>query len=90
MTIFRAGFRFIFILNEFFTSAWRAHIDGESREIFQVNGNQVGIPFSAGSHTIEFRYAPRSALIGFRLAGFMLLIGLLVSLALLFKNREWR
>jgi hypothetical protein len=48
----------VLVLNEFFNTAWQLRIDGETRIPLKVNGNQIGAPFSAGAHVIEFRYSP--------------------------------
>lgn len=48
----------VLVLNEFFDVAWRASVDGTKTQSLRVNGNQIGIPFSPGSHVIEFRYLP--------------------------------
>jgi hypothetical protein len=49
----------VFVLNEFYTELWRVTVDGVKIKSLKVNGNQIGVPFSAGSHFIEFRYSPK-------------------------------
>jgi hypothetical protein len=49
----------ILIMNEFFDKAWKTTVDGVKTQNLRVNGNQIGVPFTAGSHVIEFQYIPR-------------------------------
>jgi hypothetical protein len=37
---------------------WKAYVDGVRTEAFPVNGNQVGVYFTAGYHKVTFRYDP--------------------------------
>ncbi|OUL82339.1 YfhO family protein [Paraburkholderia hospita] len=46
------------VLNEFFDRGWRGYVDGSRVEIFQVNGNQMGIFLKPGAHIVEFKYTP--------------------------------
>lgn len=62
----------IVTLNEFFSDSWRVYIDGVPETTVEVNGNQVGVAISAGSHLVEFQYLPKyfyiflvASLIGF-------------------------
>jgi hypothetical protein len=52
------------ILSDTFYPGWQATIDGAPVEIQIANGAFRAIEFPGGEHTIEFRYEPRSVLIG--------------------------
>jgi hypothetical protein len=67
----------VLVMNTFYDNAWRAKVDGTQIQILRVNGNQMGVPFSAGSHVIEFRYLPRIFIISFGLA----LVGVIFLIA---------
>lgn len=68
-------------MNEFFDTAWKTTVDGVKIKCLRVNGNQLGVPFTPGSHVIEFRYLPAIFLVSLVIAfgGLMLLIYLIVS-----------
>ncbi|CAN5770749.1 hypothetical protein BH20PSE1_BH20PSE1_02790 [soil metagenome] len=71
----------VLVMNEFFDDAWRTTVDGVKMESLRVNGNQIGVPFSSGSHVIEFRYLPPIFLISFGpiFVGVMVLICLMIG-----------
>jgi hypothetical protein len=48
----------VLILNEWFTPAWKAKVNGKSSRILRVNQWQVGVPVGAGKSVIEFTYRP--------------------------------
>jgi hypothetical protein len=52
------------ILADTFYPGWRAAIDGVPAEMKIANGAFRAVEFPAGDHMIEFRYEPRSVLIG--------------------------
>lgn len=66
----------VLVMNEFFDDAWGTRVDGVKMQSIKVNGNQIGVTFSPGSHVIEFRYLPTIFLtsLGLMLVGVMLLI----------------
>lgn len=43
---------------------WKAYIDGKKTKIYMVNGLIQGMEVPEGNHSIEFRYAPISIVIG--------------------------
>jgi uncharacterized membrane protein YfhO len=47
------------VMNEFFDKAWQTKVDSTKTQTLKVNGNQIGVAFTPGSHIIEFRYAPK-------------------------------
>jgi hypothetical protein len=48
----------LLVLNDVVYPGWRAWVDGAEQPIWTVQGLTRGIPFPAGSHTVEFRYIP--------------------------------
>lgn len=48
----------LLVLNDVVYPGWRAWVDGAEQPIWAVQGLTRGIPFPAGSHTVEFRYTP--------------------------------
>ena len=48
----------ILALDQGWSPDWKAYVDGVRTEAFPVNGNQVGVYFTAGYHKVEFRYDP--------------------------------
>jgi uncharacterized membrane protein (UPF0136 family) len=74
----------VFVLNEFFTSAWVVSVDGKRQAALQVNGNQIGVHFGAGSHVIEFKYSPQIFKIGIAL----LMLGVLALFVFLYFIRR--
>lgn len=70
----------VLVMNEFYDEAWKATVDGVKTRRLRVNGNQIGVPFAAGSHVIEFRYLPTIFLVslGLMFVGVMLLSCLMI------------
>jgi hypothetical protein len=69
----------VLVLNEFFDRAWKTTVDGVKVRSFEVNGNQIGVPFAPGLHVIDFRYTPRIFFISMRLMFVGILIFVLIS-----------
>jgi uncharacterized membrane protein YfhO len=65
----------LLVLSENYYPGWRASLDGRTVDTLRVNYNLRGIVLPAGAHEVEFRYRPKSALVG-------LLISLLAAAAL--------
>lgn len=61
----------VLVMNEFFDNAWKTTVDGAKIPSLRVNGNQIGVPFTAGTHLIEFRYLPTIFLASFGVAFFV-------------------
>ncbi len=59
----------LLVLTDTYYPGWSVKVDGESTEIYRVNGVVRGVFISAGSHTVDFKYLPRSFLAGVILAG---------------------
>ena len=52
------------VTGENFYPGWKAYIDGDETEIFKTDFVLMGIKVPPGNHTIEFRFQPRSVLVG--------------------------
>jgi hypothetical protein len=48
----------LLILNEWFTPAWKARVNGKKQAILRVNEWQTGVLLSAGKNRVEFEYSP--------------------------------
>jgi hypothetical protein len=52
------------ILSDTFYPGWRARVDHEPANIYEVNGAMRGVRVPSGSHTITMRYRPLSVYLG--------------------------
>jgi hypothetical protein len=48
----------LLILNEWFTLAWKARVNGKKQPILRVNQWQTGVLVPAGKNRVEFEYSP--------------------------------
>lgn len=48
----------LLILNEWFTPAWKARVNGKKQEVLRVNEWQTGVLLGAGKNRVEFEYSP--------------------------------
>ncbi|MCB0008754.1 MAG: YfhO family protein, partial [Anaerolineales bacterium] len=55
---------YLLVITEANYPGWRASVDGDSVELFTVNGMFRGVWVPAGDHQIELRYAPAGFAIG--------------------------
>ncbi len=62
---------------------WEAAVDGRPARIREVYGALRGVVVDEGTHRVEFRYRPVSALLG----GLMSLLGLAGAIVLAFRDR---
>jgi uncharacterized membrane protein YfhO len=46
------------VLNEWFTSAWKARVNGKAQPVLRVNQWQTGVLLRAGENRVEFEYRP--------------------------------
>ncbi len=77
------------VLADLWDSGWHAYLDGKEVGILHANHAVRGVLVPAGSHSLEFRYAPASFAWGLRLAGgaaTVLLVWLIFSLRQARKN----
>jgi Bacterial membrane protein YfhO len=48
----------LLILNEWFTPAWKARVNGKKQAVLRVNEWQSGVLLPAGKNRVEFEYSP--------------------------------
>lgn len=59
----------VVVVSQSFANGWKAYVDGKPTPLYLADGILQGIPVSAGVHTIDLRYAPRSLTIGLWVTG---------------------
>ena len=73
----------LLVLNERWSSGWRAVLDGRPAPLVEVDSVLMGAGVPPGEHTVEFLYQPRAFLIGRAIS----LISLLICAALILAPR---
>jgi hypothetical protein len=48
----------LLVLNEWFTPAWKARVNGKNQPVLRVNEWQTGVLLGAGKNRVEFEYHP--------------------------------
>jgi len=71
-----AGGDGLLVVSEIWDAGWRATVDGQSAPLIRADGVLLGVPLSAGAHTVTLRYQPRA----FRWGVWLSLAGLLAAL----------
>jgi uncharacterized membrane protein YfhO len=71
------------VVSDTFYPGWRARVDRQPAEIFEVNGAMRGVLVPKGTHTVTMRYRPLSVYLGAALS----LLGVLGALALALGER---
>jgi uncharacterized membrane protein YfhO len=66
------------VLTDTFYPGWKATVDGRDAGIYDAYAAFRGVVVEPGSHVVEFRYRPRSVILGASLTG----LGLLLVLGL--------
>ncbi len=59
----------ILVLSEVFYPGWRVRVDGEDVPLLRVNYAWSGVYLEAGEHRVEWRFAPRSVVLGATVSG---------------------
>jgi len=54
----------LLFLSDVFDKGWQATIDGNITPVYRANFNFRAIAVSSGSHTVEYRYRPKSFRLG--------------------------
>jgi uncharacterized membrane protein YfhO len=72
------------VLADTFYPGWQAALDGKPVEIMRANHAFRAVAFPPGEHTVEFRYAPLSFIVGaaISLTALIIVIGTLVVFSL--------
>ncbi|MEO8373203.1 MAG: YfhO family protein, partial [Candidatus Solibacter sp.] len=73
------------VLSDTFYPGWRARVDHQPAQIYEVNGAMRGVAVTRGTHTVTMRYRPASVYMG---AG-LTLLGVLGALGLGLTRRTW-
>ncbi len=55
-----SGNNFLFFGDSYVPTGWKAYVDNNETELYRTNHGYMGIIVPAGSHKVEFRYAPES------------------------------
>jgi uncharacterized membrane protein YfhO len=56
--------RALLVMSETYYPGWQAMVNGKAAKIYRVDGDLRGVIVPAGSSRVDFRYRPRSVLIG--------------------------
>lgn len=73
----------------FYDKGWQAYIDGQKTDILRANYVLRALKTSAGKHTIEFKFSPKSYNLGTTvssISGYLILLLLLFSVFISFKK----
>jgi len=68
----RSGF---LVLSDLYYPGWEATVDGKPVPIYRADGCIRAVPLTAGTHRVEFRFAPKPLRYGALLGGLSLLLG---------------
>lgn len=74
-----AGGAGLLVVSEIWDAGWRATVDGQPVPLIRADGVLLGVPVSAGTHTVTLRYQPTS----FRQGMWLSIAGLLIALGLI-------
>jgi hypothetical protein len=77
----------LLVLADAYFPGWRAYIDGEEQEIVPVYHILRGVRVPAGTYFVEFRYEPRSFLIGQRISLAAILVSGAAAAFLLYRRK---
>ena len=79
----------ILVLADSFYPGWNAYVNGRQEKIYRANLFFRGVQLTAGTHTVQFRYEPRSFAIGRAVSIITLLFIVAISILLyLRKHRQ--
>jgi hypothetical protein len=74
----------------YYPHGWDAYIDGKKTAYCRVNYVLRGMPVPAGSHTIEFRFEPRSVILGDKITmWFNIILYLMIIAAIGWEIKKW-
>jgi uncharacterized membrane protein YfhO len=76
------------VLADSYYPGWNAYVNGRQEKIYRANLFFRAVPLSAGTHTVDFRYEPRSFAIGSAVSIITLLAILVVPIFLNLRRRR--
>ena len=85
-----ANDRGVLVLADSYYPGWKAYVNGREEKILRANLFFRAVPISAGHHTVEFRYEPRSFTIGLAISLTTLVSLVLISVFLNIRKRLGR
>ena len=71
VTLSRDGY---FLLSDTFYPGWRVRVDGQPRPLFRADYTFRAVAVPAGTHTVEFEYAPLSFAVGLTISALAALV----------------
>ncbi|MBI5830273.1 MAG: YfhO family protein, partial [Chloroflexi bacterium] len=71
VTLARDGY---FLLSDTFYPGWRVRVDGHPRPLFRADYTFRAVAVPAGTHTVEFEYAPLSFAVGLTISALAALV----------------
>ena len=75
----------------YYPHGWDAYIDGKKTAYSRVNYILRGMPVAAGNHTIEFRFEPRTVILGDKITmWFSILVYLMLIAVAVLEWRAWQ
>lgn len=72
----------------YYDKGWNAYLDGNKTDYVRVDYVLRGMPVPAGNHNIEFRFEPRSYVMGERITLFASIMGYLLLIGAIYM--EWK
>jgi len=80
--------QFLVLSEIFYPNGWKAYINNNEIEIYQINSILRGVPIPAGSNSINFIFNPNDVKIGSVISFFSFLLSLLLVIIGCFINRD--
>ena len=78
----------ILVLADSFYPGWKAYIDGTETAILRANHFYRAVRLPSGVHQVEFRYEPRSFMIGAMISLATLVVMILISIRVFVRQRK--
>ena len=78
----------ILVLADSYYPGWKAYVDGKEEKILRANLFFRAVSLSAGRHTVEFRYEPRSFAIGLAISVGTVIVLIITSVIFYLRGRK--
>jgi uncharacterized membrane protein YfhO len=78
----------VLILTDSFYPGWHAYVDGKEARILRANLFFRAVPLSAGRHTVEFCYEPRSFAVGLAISVGTVIVLIITSVIFYVRRRK--